>query len=75
MLAAQFRHHLARTIKWPRPAARVAALARGLGRDYKRVHADAAALTSSGLLHCKHGDIRTRFDELRAQSTEFYKNL
>jgi len=49
-----------------RPAASVAVLARELGRDYKRVHTDVEALTDSGLLDRDHGDIRTRFDELRA---------
>jgi len=48
------------------PAASVAVLARELGRDYKRVHADVQALTDTGLLDRDHGDIRTRFNELRA---------
>jgi predicted transcriptional regulator len=48
------------------PAASVAGLARELGRDYKRVHADVEALTDSGLLEREGGGIRTRFDELRA---------
>jgi len=49
-----------------RPAASIAVLARELGRDYKRVHADIQALTDTGLLDRDQGDIRTRFNELRA---------
>ena len=38
------------------PAASVAALARALGRDYKRVHTDIEALAVAGLLERRDGD-------------------
>ncbi len=47
------------------PAASVAALARSLGRDYKRVHADVEALAKNGLIDRQHGDVRASYDEIR----------
>lgn len=48
------------------PAASVAALARDLGRDYKRVHEDVEALVAAGLLDREQGDVRADYDEIRA---------
>lgn len=48
------------------PAPSVAALARDLGRDYKRVHEDVEALVETGLLDREHGEVRTNYDEIRA---------
>jgi predicted transcriptional regulator len=49
------------------PAANIAELARALGRDYKRVHADVEALATAGLidrtpagLSADYGEIHTR---------------
>jgi predicted transcriptional regulator len=53
-------HHLHR-----HPAASVAALARALGRDYKRVHEDVGALERVGLINRDHG-LRADYDEIRA---------
>ena len=44
----------------------VAALARHLGRDYKRVHEDVDALVTAGLLVRDDQGIHTEFDELNA---------
>ncbi|MFO7484126.1 hypothetical protein [Oceanibaculum nanhaiense] len=48
------------------PAVSVAALARSLGRDYKRVHEDVESLSAAGLierdaagLHAEYAEIRT----------------
>jgi predicted transcriptional regulator len=48
------------------PAASVAALARAIGRDYKRVHEDVEALAESGLLTRDEAGLRTGYDEIRA---------
>lgn len=49
------------------PAASVAALARSLGRDYKRVHEDVEILTTAGLIERDQaGNLRTAYDEIRA---------
>jgi predicted transcriptional regulator len=48
----------------PHPS--VAALARHLGRDYKRVHEDVDALVRAGLLVRDDQGIHTEFDELHA---------
>jgi predicted transcriptional regulator len=48
------------------PAASVAALARAVGRDYKRVHEDVEALAESGLLTRDETGLRTGYDEIRA---------
>lgn len=48
----------------PHPS--VAALARHLGRDYKRVHKDVDALVTTGLLMRDDQGVHTEFDELHA---------
>jgi predicted transcriptional regulator len=48
-----------------RPAASVAALARGLRRDYKRVHQDVEALEAAGLIARERGRLSTQYDEIR----------
>ena len=49
------------------PAASIAALARTLGRDYKRVHQDVEILSAAGLIERgEQGDLRTGYDEIRA---------
>jgi predicted transcriptional regulator len=47
------------------PAASIAALARALHRDYKRVHEDVEALTAAGLLTRDEAGLRTSYDEIR----------
>lgn len=47
------------------PAASVAALARNLGRDYKRVHEDVEALESAGLIERDDAGLRADYDEIR----------
>lgn len=47
------------------PATSVAALARALGRDYKRVHEDVEALTAAGLIERSAAGLRADYDELR----------
>jgi len=47
------------------PAASVAALARGLGRDYKRVHEDVEALSAAGLIERDGGGLRADYGEIR----------
>ena len=59
------RLELLRHLLW-HPAASVAALARALGRDYKRVHEDVEALAESGLLTRYETGLRTGYDEIRA---------
>lgn len=48
------------------PAASIAALARALGRDYKRVHDDVEALAAAGLLDRDARGLRVGYDEVRA---------
>lgn len=48
------------------PAATVAALAKRLGRDYKRVHDDVAALVHAGLLERDKQGIRAPYDSVQA---------
>jgi len=48
------------------PATSIAALARMLGRDYKRVHEDIELLTAAGLLERSEGQVRADYDEIRA---------
>lgn len=50
--------------KHPEPS--VSALAKALGRQYRRVHADVAALEQAGLLDRSHGTVRTTADRIRA---------
>ena len=45
----------------------VAELARALGRDYKRVHADVAALAAAGLIDRTPAGLRADYDEIRAK--------
>ena len=47
------------------PARSVAALAREIGRDYKRVHEDIEALAKIGLIERDHG-LRAPFDQIEA---------
>ena len=47
------------------PAASVAALARDLKRDYKRVHEDVAALEGAGLIDRDSGGLRAEYAEIR----------
>lgn len=47
------------------PAASVAALARDLGRDYKRVHEDVEALAAAGLVERDAAGLRADYDEIR----------
>ena len=48
------------------PAASVAALARDLGRDYKRVHEDVEALTAAGLIE-REGGLTAPYDAIEAR--------
>ena len=48
------------------PEPSVSALARALGRQYRRVHADVAALESAGLVARRSGAVRATADRLRA---------
>ena len=47
------------------PAASVAALARDLGRDYKRVHEDVDVLAGAGLIERGETGLRADYDEIR----------
>ena len=47
------------------PATSIAALARTLGRDYKRVHEDVELLTAAGLVERSDGQVRADYDEIR----------
>lgn len=49
------------------PEASIAALARSLKRDYKRVHADVEALIAAGLIERGETGLRAGYDEIRAQ--------
>ena len=48
------------------PAISIRALARNLGRDFKRVHEDVKALKAIGLIECEGGLLRADYDEIRA---------
>ena len=48
------------------PAVSIAELARTLGRDYKRVHADVEALTAAGLIDRTPAGLRADYREIRA---------
>jgi len=48
------------------PEPSVSALARALGRQYRRVHADVAALEQAGLLDRSEGAVRATADRIRA---------
>jgi predicted transcriptional regulator len=58
-LLRHLRHH---------PVRSVAALARDIGRDYKRVHEDVEALAGIGLIERDHG-LRAPFDQIQATIT------
>lgn len=47
------------------PVASIAELARALGRDYKRVHADVEALAAAGLIDRTPAGLRVDHDEIR----------
>lgn len=49
------------------PQVSVAALARALGRDYKRVHEDVEALTLAGLLDRQEGMLQAPYNAIRAE--------
>ncbi len=49
------------------PEATVAALARSLKRDYKRVHEDVEALSGAGLIARSEDGLRADYDEIRTQ--------
>ncbi len=53
--------HLHRT-----PAPSIRALARDLGRDFKRVHEDVAALEKAGLLERRDGALHADYSEIQA---------
>ncbi len=55
----EMRRHLRR-----HPAPSVLALARSLGRDYRRVHDDVEALAGAGLIEKDDRGVRTEFDVL-----------
>ena len=48
------------------PAASIRALARDLGRDFKRVHEDVTALEAIGLIEREDGLLRADYDEIHA---------
>ena len=47
------------------PERSIAALARALGRDYKRVHEDVEALVGAGLVDRDETGLHTDYDEIR----------
>lgn len=49
------------------PAPSIKALARRLGRDYKRVHEDVETLAKSGLLDRDDGSLRAPYDAIAAE--------
>jgi predicted transcriptional regulator len=49
------------------PEPSVSALARALGRQYRRVHADVAALEEAGLLDRSTGEVRATVDKITAE--------
>lgn len=49
------------------PEPSVSALARALGRQYRRVHADVAALEQAGLLDRSEGRVQTNVDRITAE--------
>ena len=59
------RHELLRHLH-DHPAPSIRALARALGRDYKRVHEDVRALAAVGLVEKQGGLLRADYDEIRA---------
>ena len=60
------RYRLLRHVhRHPEPS--VSALARALRRQYRRVHADVAALERAGLLDRSNGTVRTTLDKISAE--------
>ncbi|MGL4440119.1 MAG: hypothetical protein ACRCUE_12695 [Bosea sp. (in: a-proteobacteria)] len=57
-LVRHLRHH---------PETSIAALARSLKRDYKRVHEDVEALAAAGLVERSARGLRADYSEIRAQ--------
>ena len=49
------------------PEPSISALARALGRQYRRVHADVAALEEAGFLDRDSGGVRTKVDKITAE--------
>ena len=49
------------------PETTVAALARSLKRDYKRVHEDVEVLSGAGLIDRSDDGLRAEYDEIRTQ--------
>lgn len=49
-----------------RPAASIAALARDLGRDYRRVHDDVEALVEAGLIDRGADGLRAEYEAIQA---------
>jgi predicted transcriptional regulator len=49
------------------PAPSIRALAKRLGRDYKRVHEDVETLTESGLVDREDGSLRAPYDAIAAE--------
>jgi predicted transcriptional regulator len=49
------------------PAVSIAALARALGRDYKRVHADVEALAAASLIDRTPAGLRADYSEIRTR--------
>lgn len=60
------RHRLLRHLN-AHPEPSVSALARALGRQYRRVHADVAALEAVGLVDRTTGPVRATADRLTAE--------
>ncbi len=50
-----------------RPEPSVSALARSLGRQFRRVHADVAALEGAGLISRSPGSVRATADRIQAE--------
>ena len=49
------------------PEPSISALARALGRQYRRVHADVAALEAAGLVDRSNGAVRATVDRITAE--------
>lgn len=60
------RLELLRHLRWHQ-ASSIAELARTLGRDYKRVHADVEALAAAGLIDRTPAGLRADYGEIRAK--------
>jgi predicted transcriptional regulator len=59
------RHELLRHLH-AHPTASIRALARDLGRDYKRVHDDVSALVAVGLVEKEGRTLRVDYEEIRS---------